>query len=173
MRKYGWVWLMWAAEALYHSSWHWQSEQRWSEVRRCIQGKHFGRSNMPEDPFSLAQGPEKEAVLRKICEDGVKEYVSTLRNYAEDRGHNWEVVTRSPEDPVQDGHIQDKQLLKEMYECKTIEALSDERFASLHDERLDVGKLGSFKLISKQYSEHYSEHCIKQHILNSIYSTVQ
>ena len=64
---------------------------------------------------------------------------------------------------MHDEHIQDKQLLEEMYECKTLEALSDERFASLHDERLDVGKLGSFKLISKQYSEHYSEHCIKQH----------
>ena len=48
MRKYGWVWLMWAAEAPYHSSW--QSEQRWSEVRRCIQGKHFGRSSVPQDP---------------------------------------------------------------------------------------------------------------------------
>ena len=50
MRKYGWVWLMWAAEAPYHSSWHWQSEQRWSLVRRCIQGKHFGRSSVPQDP---------------------------------------------------------------------------------------------------------------------------
>ena len=143
MRKYGWVWLMWAAEAPYHSSWHWQIEQRWSEVRRCIQGKHFGRSSMPPDPFLLAQGPGKEAVLRKICEDGVKEYVSTLRNYAKERGHDWEVVGRSLEDPVHDEHIQDKQLLKEMYDCQTLGALSDERFASLHDERLDVGKLGS------------------------------
>ena len=34
MRKYGWVWLiMWAAQAPYHSAWHWQSEQRWSLVR--------------------------------------------------------------------------------------------------------------------------------------------
>ena len=75
-RKHKLVFVMMAAHAPYHSSWHWEAEQPWSLVRRCIAGKHFGRADFECDPGEIWEREDKEgkaALLQKITASAIKE----------------------------------------------------------------------------------------------------
>ena len=72
-RRHQLVFAMMAAHAPYHSSWHWEVEQPWSLIHRCIAGKVFGRAGFEGDPLEMLEGEDKETLLRKITSSAIKE----------------------------------------------------------------------------------------------------
>ena len=76
-----WAHIVRGSQAPDHSTWHWQSEQPFSVVRRAVVGHLFGRSWCNGDPVDQPL-PMKE-IIEKTTEAATKEYVQLLRNVAD------------------------------------------------------------------------------------------